>query len=481
MVHDDVLARIWGLQLESALEHPHYHMRRQRTFCAFNAITDAVVQFKQDEFRRQLLRCDIAQITGKIRDFSLMSIEDREGFLAAFLQMFARGKAIELPSHNPRLFEWFRMNFSEEVRMGGQAGIIANQLSLLDVSAVCYSPILSEAQSKLFSTRNLFFPVLENNRLVFKKPRAASKDGDPTKVNWIFEFKKGDALRFGKRMLISPRANRIIVASRPEKYRPLFPVEFEPHLHQLGHSFDVFFLAGFQSFQRNMDGISFRHHLRRLIWQIKQLKSNAHARFHLEYVAIHDPVLDKAIYPSILHLFDSFGINEVETVHFLKRMGDYHLADALERREAPMNYYRGIRHIFHKFKLKRLHAHTLGYFLLLLRKDYVGRKLPEEFVNSLLFASRVADARAFYGKAPAFADLQKLSHLKISDTGIKALKEMATELYGNSDKVRHFVLNGIHDAGDHYLIMVPTAIVKPKATVGLGDTISSVAFASEPF
>ncbi|MFH1750749.1 MAG: ADP-dependent glucokinase/phosphofructokinase [Candidatus Micrarchaeota archaeon] len=480
-VSDAVLGRVWGIQLEGALEHPYHHLRHQRVFCAFNAITDALVQFKQGEFEKQLLRCDLPSITLRVADFSPTSIHNREDFFSVFLRQFASGKAVELPSYNPRLFEWFRMNFSERIRMGGQAGIIANQLAQLGVNTVCYSPILSKPQSRLFFKKNVYFPVFHHDRLVFKKPKAAYSETDPTKVNWIFEFRKGDRMRIGRREIISPRANRIIVASRPPEYKPLFPDLMEPHLEHLGNSFDVFFLAGFQSFQRRMGGINFRHHIRKLAFQLKQLQKNPHARIHLEYVAIHDPILDKAIYPSILHLFDSFGINEVETIHFLKRIGERRLAAEFEERETPMNYYRGIRQLFHKFGLKRLHAHTLGYFLLLLRKDYIGRRSPEEFADSLLFASRVADARAFYGRAPFYSDLQKLSHLKISDLGLSALRQMANELYGNSDEARHFLLNGIHDAGDHYLIMIPTAIVKPKATVGLGDTISSVALASEPF
>ena len=317
--------------------------------------------------------------------------------------------------------------------------------------------------------------------LAYQKPVAAFKEGDPTKVNWIFEFRKGDTLRFGKREIIAPRANRLIVASRPNKYLPMFPDEFESHLGQIAHSFDVFFLAGFQSFQKRMGGMHFRHCLRRLNWQLAQLKASRHGKFHLEYVAIHDAELDKAIYPTILHNFDSLGINEVETVHFLRRIGDYPHAHELERSETPINFYKGLRHIFHRFKLKRLHAHTLGYFLLLLRKDYVKRHSPQEFVNSLLFASRVADARAYFGRPPALADLKKLTRLKISKEGLIAIKGFAHGMFGASDRARNFTLTGIMDAGDHYLIMVPTAIVTPKATVGLGDTISSVAFASEPF
>lgn len=230
-----------------------------------------------------------------------------------------------------------------------------------------------------------------------------------------------------------------------------------------------------------MEERHYRYYLSKLIWQLKQLRFMKKNRFHLEYVAIHDPELDKAVYPRLLPFFDSLGINEVETIHFLKRIGDYGLAEKLEKHESAMNFYQSTLRLFRKFKLKRLHAHTLGYFVLLLRKEYVGRKHPQEFVNSLLFASRVADARALKGKPPFHSDLSKLSHLKISKEGIEAIKEFAEEYFSNKEQAKRFMLNGIYEADDHYLIMVPTAIVKPKATVGLGDTISSVAFGSEPF
>ncbi|MFH1442800.1 MAG: ADP-dependent glucokinase/phosphofructokinase [Candidatus Micrarchaeota archaeon] len=481
MIKDPHLEAVWARRLEAALGHPHGHMRQQRVFCAFNAITDAVVHYEKGEYEKELRKSDAVKIKKLLGDFSPVSIESREDFFACFISVFSKGKALELPCYNQKLFEWFKLIFKEKIRMGGQAGIIANQLAQLQVNTVCYSPILSKEQSKLYYKESLYFPVMQHDRLVFKKPRAAYREGDPTKTNWIFEFRKGDRIRFGGHDIVCPRDNRLIVASRPKKYVPMFPEDLEEHLINISNSFDVFFLAGFQSFQKTMGGRHFRYRLQKLRRQLKVLKANRKARFHLEYVAIHDPVMDKVIYPSVLRMFDSFGINEVETVHFLKRLGNYGLADALERDESSVNYYKALRHIFHKFRLKRLHAHTLGYFLLLLRKDYVGRVLPAEFADSLLFASRVADARAFFGRTPFYKDLRKLPHLRISQQGIAALKEFANGFIENKEMAKRFLLNGIFEADDHFLIMVPTALVKPKATVGLGDTISSVAFASEPF
>ncbi len=481
MVDSAILERIWSRKLIDALEHPYLHMRSQRVFCAFNAITDAVVHFDRRTLERELRKCDHEKIKAAIANPNLSSIETKEEFFAALLKMFSAGKAIELPSFNPKLFVWFKRIFKEEIRMGGQAGIISNQMAKLGVNTVCYSPVLSKEQSKLYFNNSLYFPIIRNERLVFRKPRASYRDGDSTKTNWIFEFRKGDRIRFGKKGLVCPRSNRIIVASRPKKYLPLFPIGMDGFLPQLSSSFDVFFLAGFQSFQQRMEGKHFRSYLNKLIWQLKQLHQNKNARFHLEYVAIHDPLLDKTIYPALLPHFDSLGINEVETIHFLRRLEEYDYAERLEHHESALNFYKSLLRLFHRLRLKRLHGHTLGYFMLLLRKDYAGRIRPQEFVNALLFASRVADGRAFYGKTPSFADIRKLHNLKISKEGIEALRGFASGFFGSNERARKFLLNGILEAEDHLLIMVPTALVKPKATVGLGDTISSVAFASEPF
>ncbi|MEK6843261.1 MAG: ADP-dependent glucokinase/phosphofructokinase, partial [Candidatus Micrarchaeota archaeon] len=107
-------------------------------------------------------------------------------------------------------------------------------------------------------------------------------------------------------------------------------------------------------------------------------------------------------------------------------------------------------------------------------------KSPKDYVDSLLFASRVADARAFFGKPATIASISKLSKLKISQNGIDALSHFANEALPTPSQRQKFLLNGYFEADDHFVIMVPTSIVKAKSTVGLGDTISSIAFASEP-
>ncbi len=480
MLTDTQLLQVWGNKTSIAVDRSQFQIKKRAVFSGFNAITDAVVKFNALEFERELKGANPSKIISSIHKKSkISSIGTKEEFFAAFISVFSSGKALELPSKNEKLFSYFKVKFNEKLRMGGQAGIISNQLSSIGLNSVCYSPILSKQQAKLFLP-GVFFPYIEYDKLAYKKPISCSRYLDETKTNWIFEFNKGEKLRFNGKTIICPRSNRLIVASRPETFVPIFDNSLEPYLKDISNSFNLYFLAGFSSFQKQMQGRHFRYYLHKLLVQLGKLKLNKKAKLHLEYVAIHDPELESAIYPTILPFFDSLGLNEVETMHFLRMIGDIPLSVKIENHESPMNFYLGIKRLFHKFKLKRLHAHTLGYFFLLLRKDYVGLKSPKDYVDSLLFASRVADARAFFGKPATIASISKLSKLKISQNGIDALSHFANEALPTPSQRQKFLLNGYFEADDHFVIMVPTSIVKAKSTVGLGDTISSIAFASEP-
>ncbi|MBI5224250.1 hypothetical protein HY989_00090 [Candidatus Micrarchaeota archaeon] len=480
MLTDSLLSQIWSKKTKNAAKIPISSLKSRKVFSGFNAITDAVVKFSSSDFESELKNCNAIKLQSLMhKGKALASIETKEEFFFAFIQMFSKGKALELPSSNEKLFSYFKLKFKEKLRMGGQAGIIANQLARLGLNSVCYAPLISRQQARLFLP-GVFFPFLQYGNLAYKKPIACIRDLDDTKTNWIFEFGKGDKLKFNGKTIICPRSNRLIVASRPKAYLPLFEDALLSYLPSISSSFNLYFLAGFSSFQITMQGRHFRHYLHKLLWQITQLKKNKNAKLHLEYVAIHNPELESAIYPSLLPLFDSFGINEVETMHFLKMTGDNYLSKQIGRHESPMNFYLGIRRIFHKFKLNRLHAHTLGYFFLLLRKEYVGLKSPNDFVSSLLFASRVADARASLGVAASIHDVLKFGDLKMSKIGIDAMNSFANEFIKSKPQRQKFLLNGYFEIDDHFVIMVPTSIVRAKSTVGLGDTISSIAFASEP-
>ena len=87
----------------------------------------------------------------------------------------------EVPIKNSlRLDKYFNELTYDEERMGGQVGIIANLLSILNLKKViAYSPILSKKQSEMFkNSENLVFPTLIGGKLELKKPIDSYRDDD---------------------------------------------------------------------------------------------------------------------------------------------------------------------------------------------------------------------------------------------------------------------------------------------------------------
>ncbi len=72
-----------------------------------------------------------------------------------------------------------------------------------------------------------------------------------------------------------------------------------------------------------------------------------------------------------------------------------------------------------------------------------------------------------------------------SETGFNQIRALEGGL--DEERVKRFssmtrralLESGIFELNDHYVVIVPSPIVQPKSTVGLGDVISSMALAAE--
>ena len=139
-------------------------------------------------------------------------------FVARLIHALKTGKPMAVPLVNEEMHTWFDERFKYDVeRMGGQVGIIANLLANLDFKKViAYSPILAKRQAQMFVDKsNPLYPVVENGKLVLKKPIEAYRENEPTKVNRIFEFRKGTRFKLCNEVI----DGRFIVASRFESIR----------------------------------------------------------------------------------------------------------------------------------------------------------------------------------------------------------------------------------------------------------------------
>ena len=493
----DFVSQAWSERLQ-AVGKAKNPLVGKRVLCGHNAVVD-YLEFLQPTHVQALVHA-----SGKAQQILEASkqeptqAENSEEFLAVLLHAMRTGKAVHVISHSEPLFEWFEETFAgpDKVRMGGQAGIIANQLALLESKVIFTSPALSKRQAGLFEKKGIEVPIVKGKKLSFATPAKAGRADDPTKVNWIFEFKRGHKVQIGTELIDPPRANRVIIASRA-RVEPAFREELHPFLPQLAKKVQAAFLAGYHYLEPKFaypDGCTWKDIIKRedkalLIFK----KANPSLVSHFEYVPFPHPEIEKEVVGLITRHTDSLGCNEVELRELLHAFKCKTQEEQLSKVENAFTLYEGMRVLFDKLKLKRFHLHTLGYHLLIVAKPY-PRPL-EKARDAVVYAGLVATAKALSGKEITHKDLQKALEVPISETGLNQVRALESafsiQVKGKRGRkrkeyrslmfdARYLLKEGILDVGTHHLVVVPTQITpRPIATVGLGDVVSSVALAAE--
>ena len=138
-----------------------------RTFAAFNLNIDVVARVTPESIRRLVeLTPDLDwQEVARIHVDALSSISSREEFVAVLRHGFRTGKSALLVRETEEFVPWWREIFQDRVEsMGGQAGIIANQMAALGAESVVYSPILSPRQAVFFFD-GVVWPVGKEGRV----------------------------------------------------------------------------------------------------------------------------------------------------------------------------------------------------------------------------------------------------------------------------------------------------------------------------
>lgn len=431
----------------------------EKVFVAFNANIDTVHRLSEKNLARAIRAAGEKEIFSKAKS-PPEKIETAGDFLSNMAYAIKTSGAREIVCKNPDVAAWAEKVFPpNEARVGGQAGIMANFLSRLGIEVVLYTPLLSKKQASLFE-KDVMCPALRGGK-VSVVPAKNAVNSDMTKTNRIFEFKEG--FRLGSSA--SGRANRFILASRPKGTEPLFPSSFEPHFADIFKGVDRAIFSGYQS-----EKVGHKRHFSKAAREIKKIrKAQPNLLIHLEEAFVSSAGLEEEILEYIAKNVHSIGMNEVEA----RQVASCVLGRAPKGNSLEELYIAGAA-IAKKLDLLRVHIHYLGYYLAVVDKKYPVS--PERVRNSLLFASLAAEARAETGALPSVGDICSEKIRGISDAGIRELEKLRE----NMGLCRGFVESGICDMGGHYLIAVPTILFgRPKTTVGMGDVISSSAFAGE--
>ncbi len=412
-----------------------------RVFLAFNANVDNIRHVD----RR------MKNIAGYGMQPELGELKSPEDLISAILYSMKYGESAELPMHEA-VEKWLSENMKpEKQRMGGQIGIMANLLAALGMRPVVYTPLLSKEQCRLFSKKVL----LVDKGL--KHPDKIRRN-DKKKVNWIFEFDKGQKFLDVK----AKQGSRFIAASRPD--------EFRLKNMKMDFDFSCAILSGFQSIlEKYSGGHTYKDQFRIARSLIKKIKARRKP-IHIELAFTKN----RKIVSSTLALaseVDSIGLDESELINILRFLGEHKLAKRIHMRHDIIDIYLGMKRISKKIRTKKMHIHGRGFFMALC-KNYHAR--PEEIKKSMEFASAVAAAEASAG-IRSRKDVAAGLRFPVSEVGKNAGEKLARFL-----RKRNVTMNDGIAKDRGYIIFVPTRLVShAKDVVGLGDIISASIFAAE--
>jgi ADP-dependent phosphofructokinase/glucokinase len=450
-------------------------------FVAYNSNIDFIKHLTEEDLSRLIGVFKETDIIERIETYP-REIKDPLDFMARLLMSMREGKAAEIPTHNSDIHEWLKeqLGFDYAV-MGGQAGIISNLLSSLELKkVVAYIPWLSQEQAEYFvATDNLFHPKVENGKVFLKHPLEAFKPNIGSKVNWIIEYSKNLKVSCDGRDFNVLRDNRLIISSRPKWLRLDIDKEVYEQLDSI-FPIDGAILSGYQIIKEEYeDGTTYKDYVASSVQVIEKLKSlNPELRIHVELTSIQNRVIRKAILTEIVakHVH-SLGLDTVEVANALNVLSHEELSYSviMKQEYGITSLYQGAVQLLKDLSLERVHVHSLGFYICILVK---GHTLTlKEHRDSLLFSSILAAAKAIRGNIGNFMEAEIGLDVPISSDGIEDLENFKLYCVGRKLCSLEESEYGYLYGPDHDAIIIPTKVFdKPKATVGIGDTISAGAF-----
>lgn len=451
-------------------------------FVAYNSNVDAIKHINESDFQKLVSLVGSKEVQKRVSEYP-REVTDPADFVARLLIAMRDGKAAEVPTYTTEIHQWLTKNLGyDKARMGGQAGIISNLLANIGINnVITYVPWLSKEQAEFFvKSPNLKYPVINNDHLELKHPIDVYNENQKPKVNWILEFSKGMQITCCDDVFEIPRDNRLIISSRPPWLRIDMDEELYNKIPQLRKAIDGAILAGYQMIKEEYDdGHTYQDYIIEAVSVIKKLKiNNPDMKIHIEFTSIQNRVIREAILKDIVsqHV-TSLGVDTVEVANALNVLGYEELSYAIMNKgeNSISALYEGAVKLLLELKLERIHVHSLGFFISVVSRDFPLSFKEQQ--DALMFAGTLAAARALNGDIENLEQARSGLNVPVYETGYKQLKQLEKYLIKREICTLNEFNYGCVSAPNHDLIIVPTKIVQnPKATVGIGDTISAGEF-----
>ena len=447
---------MWEGLYASAFERVKANMGKVNgVLLAYNTNIDAINYLERRDLEERIERAGMEEVLRYSEELP-ERITSVPQLLGSILWSIRRGKAAELFVESCTVRFYMRQWGWDELRMGGQVGIMANLLGgVYGVPVIAHVPQLSHIQAGLFKDGPIYVPKVEGGELKLVHPKDFGGDEESC-IHYIYEFPRG----FRVFNFEAPRENRFIGAADDYNTNLYIRPEFRERFDEIVEKVELAIISGLQALTKD----NYREPFETVREHLKVLNERG-IPAHLEFAFTLDETVRKAIL-DLLPAFWSVGLNEVELASIMEVMGEKNLAEKLLASDPvdPIAVTEAMLKLA-ELGVKRIHFHTYGYYLAL--TSYKG-----EFVrDALLFAALAAAAKAKLGDVPSLSEVVRAMDVPVNESA-KPVEEALAREYG--------MRNGIAEIDGYQLAFVPTKIVaKPKSTVGIGDTISSSAFVGE--
>jgi len=439
---------------------------------AYNTNIDGIIDLDSERIQRFLeSQPEVANDAYDRKDSPPGRVDGPVDFVAGLMHFVERGSGGEYMVHDEDTYDWIVSNLPIDAhRMGGNAGIMANALSMLGARFVIPHAVqMPEAQARLFLDReNVLLPVKEDGGVAFRSPSTASRP-ERELVHLILEYKEGTSFTWRGSTMASPRNNRYIVNADDYNGRIVIDPSFVGGIDQKIGEIDKFILTGLHMLKREYpDGATYLDRLEEALGLVRGWRSrNPDMRVHFELADIQDEVIRKDVLKMACEVSDSVGMNEDELETALGT------GELLSSR--PERLVEGMGDFMSRGDIRKLLLHSKDFVVSLITDDYPAG--PDVIRGSHMVGTLCSQYRAFCGNFGGQAELLELvdsRSLKASSEGL----EMLGRFEGAFGAGRGPGIWENREGG--WIILTPTLLsVKTLNTVGLGDCLTAGTVLSE--
>ena len=402
--------------------------------CAYAVNIDAVYNVQGEEISGLI---PAQGIKSELRG----SIGSCEDLISSLLFCMQQGSGAEILIESQKAARQIEKSFSWQLRLGGNAGIMANVLAALGACIVLNAPALGPRLAGMVHPQ-----VKVPASGILKEPKLAS--GEQEMMHFIFQFKEGDEVHVPGNRITALKDNRFIATFDPLNTRLYSSPNFDAYCLENICDFDGALLSGFHL----APYADYKEIFQKKIAQIESWKqSNNDIFVHAEMGSFQSPEIMNYLLPRLPA--DSLGLNEDELAGVEGSPAGW--------RETMLAAER----LRERLGLFRVAIHTRDYILSILREGLVS---PEQELKALMRGTDAAAALAATGSIAGPAPME------VNPIGLSAQKEFRREGASASGRGSFLHAKGVIKS------LMPSLLARsPRFTVGLGDTATAAIFFEE--